>query len=358
MKLSTVLILQLFCILSLCKKERREVTRTTKSSLETKSSAPVGKIFKGDSVTFILSDGNQTITQGESLYKLLSNPPLLPIWNSGGTEYDLSTVKEQCFMDLKRYIISKENVGIGEECIGEVFMLCSIFNIKNNIQEFQTNRSDITINNNGYRDLIFKNRYLSAANKYNTKTVQEYGIILEELRMRINKVEEQDKERRLNYYSKNIHEDLLITDLLNAGFTTVYNKSYGHKSTKEELLNIKYNIGKNKSLPICVGALRKEREELALAACGLLDEVFALTRLQYKARYTRGVYWYFLIGKSFGFAPSHKITMKYGTDVEDDGEELRMSWKIDGKNGGWRVGEEDQIYTNEWRKIIFIQKLG
>ncbi len=359
MKFASILIVVLFSVASICKKYRRETTKTTKSSLKAVISSKQRQ-SDNNSLIYILSDGLHSITGSDPTYEVLSNPPLIAKTTSPNPTYDLSTIKEKCFDIFKKYI--HDNVKENEfevECIGSIYILSKLFNIpeiEEKIRELYIKEPQNPMTIDETKELILNNKYLQATTAFNTARVLEYSKLLKSLENKLHNLEDQDNERRLNYYSKGIHEDLLIKDLLNAGFITVYNYSYGHKTTHTELLKIKYDIGKNSSIPICVGAKEKNKEELALAACGVLDEVLTLTRLQYKARYSRGVYWYFLEGKSFGFAPSENITMKYGTDVEEDNEELRLSWKIDGKNGGWRVGEEDGIYTNAWNKMIFVRK--
>ena len=59
-------------------------------------------------------------------------------------------------------------------------------------------------------------------------------------------------------------------------------------------------------------------------------------------------------GKGFGFSPSSTIDLSSVDIVERDSGPLRLSWHLNGNEGGWRAGSTTDLYTStEWEKLIF-----
>jgi hypothetical protein len=66
-----------------------------------------------------------------------------------------------------------------------------------------------------------------------------------------------------------------------------------------------------------------------------------------------GAFWYYVPGKSIGFASSAGITLN-PADTNNTGCDKRLSWHLDLGVGGWRAGCQTVIIeSEEWRKIMY-----
>jgi hypothetical protein len=107
-----------------------------------------------------------------------------------------------------------------------------------------------------------------------------------------------------------------------------------------------------------IGAQEKPGSPLLLAATGPVDVLTINTPLNSPLKYG-DVWWYFTAGKSFGFAPTSLLNQNdaLGGDIRFVGETFptkRLSWVLNGKLGGYRVGDKsDSNLLMNFRKVIY-----
>ena len=139
-------------------------------------------------------------------------------------------------------------------------------------------------------------------------------------------------------------------DLLNAGFRLVYNYPYGHYTMNAEILNIRNQCTSNTL--ICVGGNRPSDSLLRVIACADCLSVTKQTVLN-QPKFIGAAFWYFTDSKSFGFSPTSTIKQNIADDYDQESN-LRVSWHLDVKDGGWRLGDLVRLNndTNYYKKIF------
>ena len=141
-------------------------------------------------------------------------------------------------------------------------------------------------------------------------------------------------------------------DLLNAGFRLVYNYPYSHLTTSTEILNIRDQCSTSSIL--CVGGNRPIDLLLRVVACANCLNITTKTNLDQPKMYG-AAYWYFTDLKSFDFSPTSTITQNIA-DNYDKASNLRVSWHLDEKSGGWRLGDLVELNDNSmYYKKIYIK---
>ncbi len=140
-----------------------------------------------------------------------------------------------------------------------------------------------------------------------------------------------------------------MNDLSRAGFKLVYNYPYSHVTTRPEILSVRSQC--TSSTIICVGGNRYNETFLRLVACANCLNATTQT-IRNQPKYNGGAYWYFTDGKSFGFSPNFTIDQNIA-DVNDQSSNLKLSWHLDGSNGGERLGNITNLNrdTNYYKKI-------
>ena len=139
---------------------------------------------------------------------------------------------------------------------------------------------------------------------------------------------------KLEFKGITLASNIPINELLNDGFKTVYDQLYSHKTTNQELYDIKSKC--NKESIICVGG-SDGLNTLLLVSCGSCLDILTTTELN-KPRLVNGAWWYFKPDKSFGFAPSSSIR-QLSVDIFDCdsswncNDSKRLSWELDGSGG-------------------------
>jgi len=90
---------------------------------------------------------------------------------------------------------------------------------------------------------------------------------------------------------------------------------------------------------------------MSLYACMLcvfvntsVKQVLRHTSSSTEAHKANGVYWYFYPGNSFGFSRSARVDVA-PYDCEHEDSEYRLSWLLDGRNGGYRIGDIQVQYA-------------
>jgi len=140
-----------------------------------------------------------------------------------------------------------------------------------------------------------------------------------------------------------------MSDLTNLGFRLVYNYTYGHRTTSAEILSIRSQC--TPLTIICVGGNRYDESFLRVVACANCLNVTTQTPLNRPQNYG-AAYWYYTENNSFGYAPDSTITQN-SADTYDQSSNLRLSWHIDGRSGGWRLGNVINLNgdTNYYKKV-------
>jgi hypothetical protein len=135
----------------------------------------------------------------------------------------------------------------------------------------------------------------------------------------------------------------------------IYKDFYSKKLPTAVLNNIRENICNAKKI-ICVAGGSTANDRLDLVACANCFAVFNETELN-KPRFLNKAWWYYTKGKSFGFSPIEKINLK-AMDMEEEQGEFRLSWHIDAKTGGGRLGKifigEKYKNKDDYLKYIFV----
>ena len=117
-----------------------------------------------------------------------------------------------------------------------------------------------------------------------------------------------------------------------SGWTTFYNKSYGHYITQTDI-----DPGaKTTWLLVCAGAAGSNR--LLLCAAAKREDALRRTSSSRTAYLSNGAYWYNYPTYSFGFTPSIDVNLVFG-DILKLADNRLLSWYINrGPFGGFRVG--------------------
>ncbi|CAF1660229.1 unnamed protein product, partial [Didymodactylos carnosus] len=133
----------------------------------------------------------------------------------------------------------------------------------------------------------------------------------------------------------------------------VYNQSYSHPTTHEELQSIQCRT--NQKILIGAQYIRNDTTTLYLAAVGPSDLLQNLNTELNQPKQLGDVYWYLTPKKSFGFSPIQQIN-QIDIDVMQDVNTMdqRLSWHLHGQYGGWRAGKYIDLYGSTlWYKLIY-----
>eukprot|EP00418_Pyrodinium_bahamense_P086291 CAMPEP_0179056394 /NCGR_PEP_ID=MMETSP0796-20121207/23790_1 /TAXON_ID=73915 /ORGANISM="Pyrodinium bahamense, Strain pbaha01" /LENGTH=363 /DNA_ID=CAMNT_0020753069 /DNA_START=21 /DNA_END=1112 /DNA_ORIENTATION=- len=144
---------------------------------------------------------------------------------------------------------------------------------------------------------------------------------------------------------KGVRRDVPLSELI--GWTRFYCETFAHP-TKSSDLQVPRDTGANALL---VATRRKDSDVLAVAAMGLYNVVTRETDSTKMAVYHNGAYWYRAPMKSFGFAPAPQIELNPADMLNDS--ELRLSWHLDQKYGGWRSGRHTGRDDGGLQKMMF-----
>jgi hypothetical protein len=125
-----------------------------------------------------------------------------------------------------------------------------------------------------------------------------------------------------------------LSFFLNQGFSVIYNYTYEHNTTTQEINDIRNNCSESNIL--CMGGLDITNNVLLVVACGCCLDVLSVT-VGNQTQLHNGVYWYNTPTYSIGFAPNSTIIQTYA-DQFDLGNNQRVSWHLDLGIGGYRVG--------------------
>ena len=150
--------------------------------------------------------------------------------------------------------------------------------------------------------------------------------------------------------------------MIDAGYESVYNYTYSHITTYNELINIKSNC--NYNTIICVGGSEYNSDNLLLVSCGNCNQVLTNTSLN-NTQLINGAYWYLKSNYSFGFSSNQNILQYYADTYDctlnnnktyECSDNNRLSWHLTEITGGWRVGTINGLNTSpSYKKYIFLK---
>ena len=147
-----------------------------------------------------------------------------------------------------------------------------------------------------------------------------------------------------------LQNDYSINSLLNMGFTTIYNQTYGYATKDAEIIDLKKNCTPESIL--CVGGGQIGNDNMRLVACGNCFSVLNVTALN-TPNYVGSAFWYFTPTKSFGFSPSSSIN-QYTCDYIESNDNFRLCWHTDGSSAGYRIGNVVSFDDN-YSKYAFLK---
>jgi hypothetical protein len=155
-----------------------------------------------------------------------------------------------------------------------------------------------------------------------------------------------------NIFEPGIQNNVKISNYY--GFSYVHDKTYDHQTISTEIETIR-----NSCLPttiLCLGVADFIKYEFRVVACGFCSVVLSKT-VKNKPTLHNGAYWYYTPdhenSRIMGFAPNSSINQEQ-SDSLDINNDQRVSWHLDGNNGGWRIGSliNPSEYTNYCKIII------
>ena len=144
------------------------------------------------------------------------------------------------------------------------------------------------------------------------------------------------------------------------GMYQIDTRYYSAKITSLELTSFLTGHVCDKNTIICVGGGRVQENFnrptdtfIDLISCGECDSISKKTVIN-QPNLVNGAYWYFTPGFSFGFATDSRISqIQFRFDVVNmTKDDRRLSWIIDGPNGGGRLGQQKLENTKKFYKYI------
>eukprot|EP00965_Chrysotila_dentata_P104757 3459980-Pleurochrysis_carterae.AAC.1 len=136
---------------------------------------------------------------------------------------------------------------------------------------------------------------------------------------------------------------------------TQYNAPYGSVTAVKDLAAFPARDSPYKFV-LMAAKDRIDSDVYSLAAIGHYEEVFTQTMCNACARLDRDVWWYFRPGIAIGFAASSDVLLnKVGDSISLDQEDAqqRLSWTLDGVNGGYRAGLSVNLAEDSKQRKVF-----
>ena len=136
-------------------------------------------------------------------------------------------------------------------------------------------------------------------------------------------------------------------------YELVYNYTYDHATTTEEIQHIRTQC--NSSTLMCVGGSGPDSDDiLRVVACSDCLSITTQTQLNLPV-FSGSAYWYFTPEYSFGFAPDSFIIQTLA-DAHEQSSNQRLSWHLNGSNGGWRLGNIVKLNNaTSYSKKVFLK---
>ena len=133
------------------------------------------------------------------------------------------------------------------------------------------------------------------------------------------------------------------------GWTSHFDEGYDHPTARADLVGVP-----SSAKWIFVGA-RDPEGNITIGAVGARDKVLQDTPIDVPHE-DNGVAWYLAQEFSFGFAPAGcAVNQNDADDLQDQGD-CRLSWHLNGDNGGYRAGCVDDLNHDtgtQWRKLLY-----
>ena len=141
-----------------------------------------------------------------------------------------------------------------------------------------------------------------------------------------------------------------MNDLTKAGFKLVYNYTYSHVTTSEEIIGIRSQC--TLSTSICVSGNRFDESHLRVLACANCFNVISQFLSNEPLFYEGGAYRHFRDGESFGFASIIDTIDQNSTGLIGQSSNFTLSWHLNGIGGG-TLGTLTDLNddTNFYKKI-------
>jgi hypothetical protein len=143
-----------------------------------------------------------------------------------------------------------------------------------------------------------------------------------------------------------------MNDLTKAGFKLVYNYTYSHVTTSEEIIDIRSQC--SVSTIICVGGNRFDEIHLRVLACANCFNVTSQFLSNQPLFYEGGAYWYFKDGESFGFAPIVDTIEQNSSGLIGQSSNFTLSWHLNDRGGGTLGTLTDLRDDTNYYKNIYI----
>jgi len=140
-----------------------------------------------------------------------------------------------------------------------------------------------------------------------------------------------------------------IINMIQQGYTVVYQQTYGTAFTANDLTQIQSKCLTSNFI-LCVGEAEVGASNLILVSCGNCYSILQTT-ITNQPVLINNAYWYNTPGKSFGFAPTSIITQN-SCDTTGPNDPQRLCWHMDGSSGGYRIGA---IYpSGSYLKLVYV----
>jgi hypothetical protein len=156
----------------------------------------------------------------------------------------------------------------------------------------------------------------------------------------------------ISLYVVNIQNNVQVSQYIEGGFSIVYDKPYSHVTSISEIDEIQKSCLPTSML--CLGG-RNSTNVFLVVACGYCSVILSKTPKN-TPNLHNGIYWYYSPdvenSQSMGFAPNSTINQA-NADVFDESNDERVSWQLNGKSGGWRLGSLIKLdNSSNYYKVI------
>ena len=162
-----------------------------------------------------------------------------------------------------------------------------------------------------------------------------------------------------DYYPSGIQQNVSEQTLRNNGWTLFYERTYStaNSSTGSE-------FRPNESFMIVTGKSIGS-DTLTSVAAAPTNSIFTATSLN-TPQLINGTYWYYTPTTSFGYSPTNVISQSTADVTGCNGagvynqcasDPSRLSWHLDGSNGGYRLGKAGWINNDASGGNLFVKQV-
>ena len=162
-----------------------------------------------------------------------------------------------------------------------------------------------------------------------------------------------------SYPIKGIQNNIAVSTLIRNGYSYVYNKPYSHMTTIYEMETIKNSCSTKTTL--CFGGVDSTNDVLLVVSCGLCSVVLTPQSAKNSPNLYNRTYWYYTPNvagsRSIGFSPNQNIDQR-NSDHFDLSSDQRLSWRITGDHGGFRLGSLIWLSNNTRYYKVILKKIN